>query len=185
METVLGGFVQDDYRWRPDLTFSIGLRYDWQNFFHDDNNFSPLALAYSPGKGHKLVLRAGGGIYYDRTGNAPIFDLERYNGNRLRQIVLSNPDYPVTLGLEGLTSIPSTLVRRDPTLRIPYLAQFSAAVERQLGAGTTLTVSYWASRGVSLFRLSGVNYFFGLTTTISPDQRQLPFDAEAARSAGR
>jgi hypothetical protein len=26
-------------------------------------------------------------------------------------------------------------------------------------------------------RLSGVNYFFGLTTTISPDQRQLLFDA--------
>ena len=28
-----------------------------------------------------------------------------------------------------------------------------------------------------LIFLSGVNYFFGLTTTISPDQRRLLFDA--------
>src|SRR6266446_8554817 len=33
--------------------------------------------------------------------------------------------------------------------------------------------------------MSGVNYFFGLTTTISPYQRQLLLDSWAARSARR
>ena len=158
LETVVGGFLQDDYRLRPNLTLSAGLRYDWQNFFHDNNNFSPrLALAYAPGKSRKTVLRAGGGIFYDRSGNAPIFDLERYNGVRLRQIVLSDPSYPVIPDAGGLAAMPTTLVRLDPAVRIPYLAQFSAAVERQLHAGSTLSVTYWASRGVSLFRSRDVN----------------------------
>jgi outer membrane receptor protein involved in Fe transport len=158
VETVVGGFAQDDYRLRPNLTLSAGLRYDWQNYFHDNNNVSPrLSLAYSPGKSRKTVLRAGGGIFYDRTGNGPIFDLERYNGVRLRQIVLSDPTYPVIPGAGGLAAMPSTLVRLDPTERIPYLGEFSAALERQLRSGTTLSVTYWASRGVSLFRSRDVN----------------------------
>lgn len=158
VEVVAGGFVQDDYRLRPNLTLSMGLRYDWQNYFHDNNNLSPrLALAWSPGKSRKTVLRAGGGIFYDRTGNGPIFDLERYNGVRLRQIVLSDPAYPVMSGPGGLAAMPSTLVRLDPTERIPYIGQFSAAVERQLHAGTTVALTYWASRGVSLFRSRDVN----------------------------
>jgi len=36
-----------------------------------------------------------------------------------------------------------------------------------------------------LATLSGVNYFFSLTTTISPYQRQLLFDSWVARSAIR
>jgi hypothetical protein len=158
LEVVAGGFVQDDYRLRPDLTISAGLRYDWQNFFHDNNNFSPrLALAWSPGHSHKTVVRAGGGLFFDRTGNAPIFDLERYNGARLRQIVISDPGYPVIPSPAGLAAMPSTLVRLDPHINIAYLAQFSAGVERQLYAGTTLGITYWASRGVDLFRSRDVN----------------------------
>ena len=158
VEVVAGGFVQDDYRLRPNLTISAGLRYDWQNFFHDNNNVSPrLALAWAPGKSRKTVLRAGGGIFYDRTGNAPIFDLERYNGVRLRQIVLTDPTYPVVSSPGGLSAMPSTLVRLAPNINIPYLAQFSAGVERQLYGGTTLGITYWASRGVDLFRSRDVN----------------------------
>ena len=35
------------------------------------------------------------------------------------------------------------------------------------------TVAYWLGQ----YWLSGVNYFFSLTTIISPDQRQLLFDS--------
>ena len=98
VETVVGGFFQDEIRVRPDLTLSAGIRYDWQNFFHDNNNVSPrLAFAYALGKNRKTVLRGGTGLFYDRTGPGPIFDLERYNGVRLRQVVLTNPSYPVML----------------------------------------------------------------------------------------
>src|SRR3982751_2373397 len=43
IEVVAGGFFQDEYRLRPKLTVSAGVRYDWQNFIHDSNNFSPRA----------------------------------------------------------------------------------------------------------------------------------------------
>lgn len=76
---------------------------------------------------------------------------------RLQQIVLSNPTYPVMLGAAGLSAFPATIVRLNPTVKIPYLAQFSAGVERQLRAGTTLSATYWASRGVGLFRSRDVN----------------------------
>jgi hypothetical protein len=74
--------------------------------------------------------------------------LERYNGVRLRQIVLSDPIYPVIFPPGGLAAMSSTLVRLAPDVNIPYLAQFSTAVERQLYGGTTLAFTYWASRGV-------------------------------------
>ncbi|HEY3840938.1 MAG TPA: hypothetical protein VGL72_30415, partial [Bryobacteraceae bacterium] len=158
LETVVGGFFQDDYRVRPNLTVSAGMRYDWQNFFHDNNNVSPrLSIAYSPGKKRKTVIRAGAGIFFDRTGNAPIFDLEKYNGTRLQQIVLSDPSDPVVLEAQQFDATPATIVRLDPTVKIPYLAQFSGAIERQLYAGTTLSLTYWASRGVGLFRSRDVN----------------------------
>ena len=56
--------------------FSAGLRYDWQNFFHDHNNFAPrLSFAYSPGKTPKTVIRGGAGVFYDRSGARPIQDI--------------------------------------------------------------------------------------------------------------
>jgi len=154
VEVVLGGFVQDEFRLLPNVLVSAGMRYDWQNFFHDNNNVSPrLAVAWAPGKKRKTVLRAGGGIFYDRTGPLAIFDLIRYDGVHLRQVVLTNPTYPATI----VPTDPISITRLDPTVHIPYSAQFSAAVERQIAKGTTLTATYWAMRGVSLFRSRDVN----------------------------
>src|SRR5262249_5631631 len=92
LEKVFGLFLQDNYRLRPNLMIAAGLRYDWQNYFHDSNNFSPrLSFAYSPRKSAKTVIRGGAGIFYDRTGPRPIQDILLFNGNRLRLIVIPNP----------------------------------------------------------------------------------------------
>lgn len=37
----LGGFVQDDYKVRPNLSLSLGIRYNWQNYLHDNKDFAP------------------------------------------------------------------------------------------------------------------------------------------------
>ncbi len=158
LEVVTGAFFQDEYRLRPNLTLSAGLRYDWQNYIHDHNNFSPrVSFAYAPRKSKKIVIRGGAGFFYDRTGPGPIFDLERYNGSRLQQVVLSNPTYPIEAPAASLPGQPATLTRWDPSVKMPYTAQFSFALERQLYKGATLSAAYWASRGVGLFRSRDVN----------------------------
>jgi hypothetical protein len=129
------------------------VRYDWQNYFHDNDNFAPrLSFAYAPGKARKTVIRAGAGAFYDRTGPSPIFDLIRYDGTRLLQYLVNDPLYPDPFALG-----PTSVVRLDPTVRIPYVLQYGAGVERQLGKSTTLTVNYTGLRGVHLFRSRDVN----------------------------
>jgi len=155
----LGLFVQDDVRLRPNLSVGLGLRYDWQNFLGDHNNFAPrIGFAFAPGKSRKTVLRGGWGLFYDRTGPGAVADLLRYDGLRLRQLVLSNPGYPDPLSSGGsLAAQPSSMVRFAPGLRSPYALHYSIGVERQLVKATTLTVNYNGNRGLKLFRSRDVN----------------------------
>jgi hypothetical protein len=153
VEKVMGGFFQDEFRLLPNLQISTGVRYDWQNYVHDYNNFSPrLSVAYAPGKAKKTVIRAGAGFFYDRSGPGVIFDLVRYDGSHLRQFLISNPLFPDPFAVG-----PTNVVRLEPDVRIPYTLQYSASVERQLRKSTTLTVTYTGIRGVHVFRSRDVN----------------------------
>lgn len=153
VEEVLGGFFQDEFRVLPNLQISTGVRYDWQNYFHDDNNFSPrVSLAYAPGKARKTVIRGGGGFFYDRSGPGVISDLLRYNGTHLLQYLIPDPLFPDPFAVG-----PTNVVRLEPGVQIPYTIQYSASVERQLGKATTMTVTYTGIRGVHVFRSRDVN----------------------------
>jgi hypothetical protein len=91
-------------------------------------------------------------MFYDRTGPQPIFDLLRYDGHHLQQYVITNPLYPDPNAV-GAPSI----VTLDPAIKLPYLIQFGATVERKVTKSTTLTASYYGTRGISLFRSLDVN----------------------------
>jgi hypothetical protein len=156
-EKLFGTFFQDEYQVRPNLQITGGLRYDWQNYFHDTNNVGPrLSFAYAPGTSRKTVIRGGGGFFYDRTGPLPIFDLLRYDGHRLRRFLITNPAYPLPFTNGATTDQPTSVVRLDPDVRIPYTFQNSISVERQLQNTGTLTVSYFRTAGI-LFRSRDIN----------------------------
>jgi hypothetical protein len=167
-EVVLGAYAQDEIRLRPNLSVAFGLRYDWQNYFNEDgDNFSPrLSVAWAPGEKRKTVIRGGLGVFYDRTGSGPISDLLRFDGQRLRKYVLTNPGFPDPLSAgQTLTAQSSSVVRLDPDVVIPYTFQSSVGLERQLQKSLTLTANYYYTRGVNLFRSRDVNAplppFFG------------------------
>ena len=109
----VAGFVQDEYRFRPNLSFSFGLRYNWQNHLRDYTQFAPrLALAYSPDKKRKTVIRGGAGIFYDRTGANPESDLLLYDGVVLRSYLLLKPTFPNPLAGGGsLAQLPTDRVQ--------------------------------------------------------------------------
>jgi outer membrane receptor protein involved in Fe transport len=167
VEKNLGAFVQDEWRIRQNLSVSGGLRYDWQNYFHDRNNFSPrLALAYGVGKARNLVLRAGAGFFYDRSGPAPIWDILRFDGFRLRRYVLNNPQTVPSL---VPASFPTSVARLEQGVELPKTMQFSFGVERQLSKETTLAVNYVGVRAADQLRSRDGNAPLPLDFGARPD----------------
>lgn len=159
-EIIAGVFAQDEFRLRPNLSVAVGLRYDRQNYFNgDSNNFAPrLSVAWAPDKKRKTAIRGGLGVFYDRTGPTPISELLRFDGQRLKKYVLTDPGFPDPLSAgQSLSAQPSSLVRLAPNAVIPATLQSSVGVERQLQKSLTLSVNYYYTRGVNLFRSRDVN----------------------------
>jgi outer membrane receptor protein involved in Fe transport len=158
LEKLIGLFAQDEYHPRKNLMLSFGLRYDWQNYFRDSNNFAPrFSFAYAPGDSQKLVFRGGAGIFYDRSGPRPIQDILLFNGSRLRQYVILNPTYPDPFANGTFAAQPVSETLLAPNIKIPYTVQYSFGLERQLRKSTTLALTYLGSRGVDQFRSRDVN----------------------------
>jgi outer membrane receptor protein involved in Fe transport len=103
------GYLQDEFKWLPDLTVNLGVRYSFFNIFYEvqgranpfdfatcgpqgfcgvgasfgQPNYGDLdpriALAWSPGRTGRTVVRAGFGTYHEDgqldDQNLPIIDL--------------------------------------------------------------------------------------------------------------
>ena len=154
-----GLYVQDDWRFKPSLTLSFGLRYELQNYLSNYNDFGPrFGFAWAPGtrqgKTGKTVIRGGFGMFYDRVGSDLILSTLRYNGTNQQQYIINNPDFfpnvPSPSELSGLQ--PQTVQAFNPNLRAPYLMQIALGVERQLPRSTTVAVNYTGSRGAHMLR---------------------------------
>ena len=157
-ETAFGLFVQDQIRLRPNLSLSVGLRYDRQNYIHDNNNFAlRLSLAFSPDSKRKTVIRVGSGAFYERSGNGPIADLLRFDGAHLLPVILSNPSYPDPLGSGPLPAYPVSRTIFATDMRSPYLWQYSLGLERQVRKSLVATASYTGLTGIKLFRSRDAN----------------------------
>jgi hypothetical protein len=160
----LGAFVGDDWRVRPNITLSLGLRYETQTNIHDWHDFAPrLAMAWAPGGNAKnprpkTVLRAGFGIFYDRFALANIITARRYNGSLQQQYVISAPNFfPSIPTLDGLQAAPQVIEQLSSSLRAPYIMQSSATLERQLPWNTTLAVTYTNSHGLHQLLTNDIN----------------------------
>lgn len=152
-------FFQDEIRLRSDLSLSLGLRHEMQSNLNDYHNFAPrLALAYAPGS-QQTVIRAGAGVFYDREPEIMQQQALLFDGLRIRQIVISNPGFPLPFDPSTAASfaVPS-VVRIARGIRAPYLIQASVGVERKLGKGRNyLAVDYTRLRGVRLYRMRNIN----------------------------
>src|SRR5579872_658810 len=158
LEKVLCGFFEDNIRVRSNLSIYAGVRYYFQNYFHDDtNNFAPrLSFAWAPTAKSKTIIRGGAGVFYDRSGPSPIGDLLHFNGvNLLRFIVDSPSHFPVQPS--DLADVPTSIVVLDPRAHIPYQLQYSLGVERQITAKSTFSAVYIGNRGIGSFRSIDAN----------------------------
>ncbi len=190
------GYLQDEFKWTPSLSLNLGMRYSFLNIFHEvlaranpfdfatcgpqgfcgvgasfgQPNYGDLdprvAVAWSPSKDGKTVVRAGFGMYHEDgqldDQNLPISnEVFAYS---LSNKTIPNLSYPIDPFLTGTTGVISP--RDDDRQRKDtYVEQWGLSVQRELPGDFVGTLSYVGSQGVYLLTLSEVNVVNSLTGT--------------------
>jgi len=154
-------YVQDDWRVRPNITLSAGLRFETQNSIHDHGDFAPrVGFAWGVhGRSAPpiVVIRGGYGIFYNRFQSAQILQADRLNGVTQQQFIINNPTcFPgVNVAFTNFSSCgpttTSAVYQISPTLRAPYTMQGAVSVERQVTKSATVSATYLNSRGFDQF----------------------------------
>ena len=151
-----GWYVQDDYRVKKNLTVSYGLRQELQTNGPGKFNLAPrLGFVWSPFKKANVTIRGGSGIFYDWVGAQTYEQTLRVNGQRQRDLVVSNPSYPNPF-IGGVQTIPpASRIQFDPELQQPYIIQSSLGLETKALKKIRLMTNYEYQRGVHM--LHGLN----------------------------
>jgi hypothetical protein len=159
-----GLYFQDDWRLRPNVTLSYGLRFETQNNFGDHADFAPrLGLAWGIGGNAKnppkTVLRVGSGMFYDRFSYDLFLRQARLNGATQQQFLVTNPQFYLfnTPASASLPQSNPTTYQPNFNLRAPYTIQTGISLERQLTKSANLSVTYLTSRGVHQFFTTNLN----------------------------
>jgi hypothetical protein len=159
-----GGFIQDDWKVRPNLTLGGGVRYELQSNISSHFNFAPrVYLAWSPDstaqKQGKTAIRAGFGIFYDRVSENFALQSLRFNGINQKQFIITQPLlndpserarqarailslFPNIPTVEQLSefAVPQTTRHLDPNAQAPYSYISGFILTRQLPQKFTLNV---------------------------------------------
>ncbi len=203
-QTDLGAFVQDEWRVRPNLTFTLGMRYERQTNISSNYNFAPRAFfAWAPGgtsvgagpgapasSSPKMVIRGGMGVFYDRFGERATLLANRFNGSNqldfrvFDQSVLDQSTFTFDGGASNVPTVESLaafaspqIVRRiAPDFQAPAFVMTAINFERQLPSKFTLFAVAFNYRGKHLLRVRNLNAPLpGTYDPNNPDSAVRPF----------
>ena len=169
-------FAQDDWRVRPNLTLSGGLRFETQTNVHDKSDFAPrISASWAPGgkagKTSKTVFRGGTGLFYYRFPLNNVLNTIRYNGSGQQNYDIISASggaaalqalsyFGTATGMPPLSLLSTStqaIYETDPNLKTSYMIQTAGSIERALPGRTTLTLNVTDSRGVHDMRQRQIN----------------------------
>jgi Carboxypeptidase regulatory-like domain len=178
-----GFYAQDKFRARPNLTFDIGIREDFQVFPQPDPNPAfPLAGQY-PNQYRRLaprlgfayqafsttVVRGGIGVFHELLNGVNYVNAVSTNGasthltNALSLFDLTqpanhqSPTFPNTLSNVGPVAS-SNISLFDPDFRTPYVLSANLEIQQSIGANTTLSVGTMWTHGIHLISSSAYDF---------------------------
>ena len=185
-------FLQDDWRIRPNVTLSSGLRYETQNNLGDHADFAPrIGLAWGidangKNKSPKTVLRLGFGMFYDRFNSDLVLQQQLQNGVIQQQFLVANPAFfdlkntVLPSQFPSSSASPQSIYQSNPNLRTPYTMQTGVTLERQLTKSANLSITYLNSRGERQFYTKFTNAIpIVPPATISPAPTQIQYQFES------
>ncbi len=198
-----GLFYQDDWRVKPNITLSLGLRYEVQNNIPDHGDWAPrigLAWGLGPtqgrGRAPKTVLRAGFGYFYDRFNLNSVINTMRYNGVNQASYTITNPQF-YELGGQLISSVNGGVVTQqslmssanqlasatyhiDGTYQSPRMQQAAIGLDRQLPKNVSVSVNYINSIGEHVLRTVNINTPFpGTWNPLNPAASLYPLGQAA------
>ena len=156
-------YAEDEWKPRQDLTLTYGLRLESQSGIPDHFDPGPRAgLAWAVRQTAKhpalFILRANAGIFYDRFANGNILTAVRQNGTSQQSFFVANPAFypniPAPSQLSGTAPTPYSI---SPRLHAASESIASVAVERSFGKIGSVTLSYYAVRGLHQYNSENIN----------------------------
>jgi hypothetical protein len=186
-QSVFGLYIQDDWRFRSNLTLNLGLRYEISTvptetagklanlinltdatphlgdpFFSNPTrrNFEPrFGFAYDPFRNGKTAVRGGIGMFDVLPLLYQFILLTNQAAPFFSYTAVNNPG-PGTF-FSGLTSFPANTLRSthvDPNPKRNYVMQWNLNVQQQLTPSLTAMLAYVGSRGIHQpFRVDEAN----------------------------
>ncbi len=182
-----GLFAQDSYKWRPNVTFSLGLRYDWNGTPSEADNrfaiFDPVTAALvpvgTPGFGEVFpnndkLFQPRVGVAWDPWGDgktavrAGYAILAQQPTTNLVTGLSSNPPFATPLSassasnsitLENPPANPSTIAPAavDRSYHDAYVQDWNLTIQRELSSSMGLQVAYVGSKGTHLEQFLNIN----------------------------
>jgi carboxypeptidase family protein/TonB-dependent receptor-like protein len=177
----LNFFVQDNYRWKPNLTFELGLRYDWnmtpterydrfivfdpasgsllrveEPYKQNKNNFQPrVGIAWDPFRDGKTSVRAAYAVLTDQ----PMTSLVTGTA--------ANPPLAIPLTFTGAVRFDNALTVAqsaglapqtiDHNFENAYVQSWNFNVQRELTPRLAMMAGYFGSKGTHLILRRNLN----------------------------
>jgi len=184
-EGALGFFVQDNFRWRPDLTLELGLRYDWNMtprerygrfivfdpassslvrlgsgagpiYQQNNKNVQPrLGFAWDPFKNGKTSVRGAYGILVDQPMTSVVTGTAGNPPLATPLTYTGSITFEDAIGLARATGLAPATV--DKNFTNAYLQSWNFNVQRELPGAIALMAGYFGSKGTHLILRRNVN----------------------------
>src|ERR1700688_3965921 len=176
-QTLFGGYVQDDWRFKPNLTLNLGLRYEMVTvptetagklavlrnlsdatphigdpFFNNPTtkNFEPrIGFAWDPFRNGKMAVRGGFGMFDVLPLPYQFTLLTTLAAPFFQYTSINNPG--AGSFPNNLPPLPSNKLRAtyiDPNPKRNYVMQYNLNIQYQLTPSLTSLVAYVGSRGI-------------------------------------